>query len=486
MNPLPNTVALQDRIRQLEEEAERSRALVIRLEVRDTITHIVADSPSLADAAPRILRAMGELLKWQMGLFWVADARSATLRCRSIWSDGAFPRFIAASEGRALPMGVGFPGRVWSTREAHWIGDLGREDHLPRAGVALQDGLHCGFAFPIIAGEEVAGVIEFFGTARREPDTTLLEMSVIIGHQIGVFLQRTRAEKQLKRQARMSALRADVAAVLTRSGDLTTVLTRCTDAVVEHIQAAFARIWLLNSAENVLELQASSGLYTHIDGAHSRIRVGAFKIGWIAEKRQPHLTNDVAEDPRVTDQYWARREGMQAFAGYPLLVGDRLVGVLALFARRRLDPIELDELAPISDAIAQFLDRRRAEDDLRRSEGLKAAILLTAFDAIVAMDHTGRVLEFNPAAEKMFGYRRADAIGKAVAELIVPPQLRESHRLGLARYLSTGESHILGRPLEITAVRADGREFRVELAVARIPGAGPAMFTAFIRDLSAA
>jgi PAS domain S-box-containing protein len=484
MNPLPNAIELQDRIRQLEEEAQRSRALVVRLEARDTVTRIVADSPSLTDAAPRILRAMGELLDWQLGLFWISDTRAASLRCISIWSDGQFSRFIGASEGRTFPMGAGLPGRVWSMKEAQWVGDLERDDNLPRAAVALRDGLHCGFAFPIIAGEEVAGVIEFFSTVRREPDTTLLEMSVIIGHQIGVFLQRTRAEKQLRRQARMSALRADVAASLTHSGDLGTVLTRCTDAVVEHVGAAFARIWIFNPGENVLELQASSGLYTHIDGAHSRIRVGAFKIGWIAEKRQPHLTNDVAEDPRVTDQYWARREGMQAFAGYPLLVEDRLMGVLALFARRKLEPLELDELAPISDAIAQFLDRRRAEEGLRRSEALKSAILATAFDAIVAMSHTGRVLEFNPAAESMFGYKRADALGQSIAELIVPPQLRESHRMGLARYLSSGESRILGRPLEITAMRADGTEFRVELAVARIPGDGPPMFTAFIRDLS--
>ncbi len=485
MNTVPNVVELQERVRQLEEEAQHSRALVVRLEARDTVTRIISDATSLTEAAPRLLRGIGELLGWQVGLLWIADPRAASIRCFSIWSDGQFPHFTSASEGRRFPMGIGFPGRVWSTKEALWIDDVLKEDGLPRASVALQDGLRCGFGFPIIAGEEVAGVIEFFGTAARQPDTTLLEMSVIIGHQIGVFLQRTRAEKQLRRQARMSALRADVAAALTHHGERAASLTQCTAAVVEHVGAAFARIWTINPGESMLELQASSGLYTHIDGAHRRIRVGAFKIGWIAEKRKPHLTNDVPEDPRVTDQDWARRQGMQAFAGYPLLVEDRLVGVLALFARRKLDLVELDELAPICDAIAQFLDRRRAEDELRRSEALKSAILSTALDAVVAMSHTGRVLEFNPAAEAMFGYRRQDAIGKPLSELIVPPKLREAHRMGVARYLNTGEARILGRPIEITAMRANGSEFPVELAVARIPGEGPATFTAFIRDLSA-
>ena len=84
---------------------------------------------------------------------------------------------------------------------------------------------------------------------------------------------------------------------------------------------------------DVLELQASAGLYTHLDGPHSRVPVGQYKIGLIAQERKPHLTNTVVGDPRVSDQEWAQREGMVAFAGYPLIVEDRLVGVMAMFAR---------------------------------------------------------------------------------------------------------------------------------------------------------
>src|SRR6185295_2558293 len=104
------------------------------------------------------------------------------------------------------------------------------------------------------------------------------------------------------------------------------------------------RIWTLNEAEGVLELQASAGLYTHLDGPHGRVPVGMYKIGRIAQERRPHLTNRVVGDARVSDQDWARREGMVAFAGYPLLVEGRLIGVLAMFARHELADDVLEAL----------------------------------------------------------------------------------------------------------------------------------------------
>ena len=100
---------------------------------------------------------------------------------------------------------------------------------------------------------------------------------------------------------------------------------------MRHLDVSFARIWTLDPQEDVLVLQASAGQYTHIDGPHSRVPIGQFKIGWIAQQRQPHLTNDVPHDTRISDPDSARRERMVAFAGYPLLIEDRLMGVLAMF-----------------------------------------------------------------------------------------------------------------------------------------------------------
>ena len=112
------------------------------------------------------------------------------------------------------------------------------------------------------------------------------------------------------------------------------------------------------------------------------------------------------------------------------------------------------------------------------------AILETALDCIITMDHNGNVVDFNPAAESTFGHRRADVVGQQLADLIVPVPLRERHRRGMAHYLATGEGPIIGKRVEMPALRADGAEFPVELTVTRVKGEGGPVFVAYLRDIS--
>lgn len=127
---------------------------------------------------------------------------------------------------------------------------------------------------------------------------------------------------------------------------------------------------------------------------------------------------------------------------------------------------------------------KQTEGELRQSEERTRAIVESALDCVVSMDHHGRIAEFNPAAEKTFGYSRREAVGQFLADLIIPPSLRERHRNGLSHYLATGEAHVLGQRMEITAMRADGSEFPVELAITRTSSEGAPMFTGFIRDIT--
>ncbi|HEX4948829.1 MAG TPA: PAS domain-containing protein [Blastocatellia bacterium] len=187
--------------------------------------------------------------------------------------------------------------------------------------------------------------------------------TVIEVHDITV---RKQAEQLLERRAQQAALGADVGRALTESETLAAMLQRCTESIVVHLGAAFARIWTLNGAENVLELQASAGLYTHLDGPHSQVPVGKFKIGLIAQERKPHLTNDVLHDPRISNPEWAAREGMVAFAGYPLLIGDKLIGVIAMFAREPLTQDVVESLASIANMVAQGIERKRNEEEIHR------------------------------------------------------------------------------------------------------------------------
>ncbi len=177
--------------------------------------------------------------------------------------------------------------------------------------------------------------------------------------------ERKKAEEALRERMRLAEFSADVSAALATQENLPAILQSCAAAMVKHLDAAFARIWTFNPSENMLELQASAGLYTHIDGGHARIPVGQFKIGLIASERLPHLTNDVIGDPRVSDQEWARREGMISFAGYPLLVEGRLIGVMAMFARKPLSPNTLAAMASVASAIAVGVELNTAETRAR-------------------------------------------------------------------------------------------------------------------------
>ena len=175
-------------------------------------------------------------------------------------------------------------------------------------------------------------------------------------------------EERLIEQARLESFSARIGTHLIECGDFGEMLRRCTQTMVDDLGAAFARIWTLNEQHKVLELQASSGLYTNLEGRHARIPVGKLKIGHIAADAKPHLTNHVIGDPRVPEQEWARREGMVAFAGYPLVVEDRVIGVMAMFSRDALSETTLQAMSMVANHIALGIQRKLGEQSLRQKQ----------------------------------------------------------------------------------------------------------------------
>jgi PAS domain S-box-containing protein len=244
---------------------------------------------------------------------------------------------------------------------------------------------------------------------------------------------RKQAEEIRAAQARQAGVRADVSAALSKPAHSGEILHGAAEAIVRHLDAAFARIWTLNTEKNMLELQASAGMYTHLDGPHSRIQVGDLKIGLIAEEKKPHLTNDVLDDPRVSDKAWAQSEGIVSFAGYPLMVKEHVVGVMAMFARQRLSAATLDILASVADSIAQGIERKWAEEVVREQAGLLDLTHDTVF--VRAMDDV--ITYWNRGAAELYEWTREEAIGKVTHQLlqtIFPAPLEEIN----AELLRTG------------------------------------------------
>jgi PAS domain S-box-containing protein len=283
------------------------------------ITRILAESPALSNATPRLLQTIGEALGWEVGSIWTPDVDANVLRCLNIWHapSAKAERFESVSYERTLAPGVGLPGRVWTSLKPAWIPDVTKDENFPRASVAVAEGLHAAFAFPILFGDKFLGVMEFFSHEIREPDDALLAMFGSIGSQVG-----------------------------------------------------------------------------------------------------------------------------------------------------------------------QFMERKLVEEAVKENEERTRLILDTALDAVVMIDGQGSITDWNPQAERIFGWTKPEVIGRELAETIIPLQHREAHERGFRHYLNTGVGPLLRKRIEITALHRDGREFPVELSITPVGFGNQVYFSAFVRDIT--
>jgi signal transduction histidine kinase len=223
----------------------------------------------------------------------------------------------------------------------------------------------------------------------------------------------------------------EVGLAITHGGALPEIMQRCCQAAVDHLDAAFARVWVLDPAEQILVLTASAGLYTHLNGPHGRVPMGQFKIGQIAAQRRPHLTNSVIGDPRVPEQAWAAREGLVAFAGYPLVVWNDIVGVMAMFAKRPLSPEDYEALGTGATAVSVTISNvRHLEGEQRARRAAEAAEHAKA-EFLATMSH-----ELRTPLNAIGGYVE-------LLDLGIRGPVTAAQRLDLAR-IQQSQQHLLG------------------------------------------
>src|SRR2546422_1077683 len=179
--------------------SERRRAEV-RLRVNHSLARVLADTPTLEEVLPAILRAICESLGWDCGNAWKVDAERSTLRHAAEWhgSHRRLGRFGETAVEVTFHPGLGMAGRVWSESRPIWVPNLVAEKNFVRGHIAQELGLRSALGFPIIVGTEVHGVMTFFSRKIHEPDENLIQMMTTIGSQIGQFIQRRKAEGELR------------------------------------------------------------------------------------------------------------------------------------------------------------------------------------------------------------------------------------------------------------------------------------------------
>ena len=209
--------------------------------------------------------------------------------------------------------------------------------------------------------------------------------------------------------------------------------------------------------------------------------------GRVWQTGEPAWIVDVDNDDNFPRAAAANKAGLHSALAFPIHTEDEMLGVIEFFTHNVEQPDEdiIKLMESIGGQLGQFVKRREAERTVRESEALKSAMLQTALDCIVSIDSEGKVLDFNPAAEDVFGYTREEAIGRHLDELIIPPDLRERHRNSLAAYSSATDSRVIGRRIEMPAIRSDGSPLEVELSVTPVIGDGPPIFTGYLRDITA-
>jgi PAS domain S-box-containing protein len=316
--------------------------------------------------------------------------------------------------------------------------------------------------------------------------------ALVIGSLVAVWIAgvRLRSERTADHLAAQNAL----AVTLVEARSLADATPRALESIGRTLGWQLGALWTVHEPGPVLRLvdvwKAPGIQAAGFVGLSRRTSFapGEGLPGRVWERGEPDWIENVTRDPGYLRAEVAREAGLFAALAFPVLGDDRVLGVVEFYTReiRRPHPDLLRLLRGFGSQLGQYIELRQAEEAIRESEAVKTSIFETALDAVISIDAAGDIVEFNPAAERMFGYRRADVLGKEMAPLVIPPTLRDAHRGSLQRVVGGEEPRLLGQRLELTAQRADGSEFPIELSITAlaVEHGHRARFTGFVRDIT--
>jgi len=356
------------------------RRLERRLDAQLQVARILAASDSMAAAAPALLQAIGESVGWEMGQMWSVDRAAEVLRYLAVWRLPSVPaaELEEASRARTFRRGVGLPGRIWAAGRSEWITDIASDDNLPRGPIAIKAGLRSAFGLPVMVDHEVSGVMEFFSRDQQTPDESLLAIMNIIGHQIGNFVDRRRAEEErAQTYDREQRARLEIETAIDRMKQVQTVtdvalahlsmdelLAELLTRVREALNVDTVAILLLEPEGDELVAWAAKGLEEEVD-LGVRIPVGAGFAGKVAASRSPVIINDLDKADVLNPLF--KKKGIKSLLGVPLLIEGRVIGVMHVGRLTRYEFTEDDTrlLQLVADRIALAIDNARLFEEER-------------------------------------------------------------------------------------------------------------------------
>lgn len=335
-------------------------------------------------------------------------------------------------------------------------------------------------------GEEVAVEAMRAGAADFVPKDRLGRLVPVVERE----LRDTELRRERAREKRRRAAQQAVGALLAEGRSVHEVVAEALGPIARSVELDLAALFRWSPRERVLRCETTwSADPRPTLEAELRARAlpaGAGLPGRALETGEAQWLSDLALERSCPEAIAAERDGLRSAVAVPIPAGDEPCCVIELFSARPRERDEelIDTLREVAWQLAQALGRERALGALRESEAHKAAVIEGSLDGIVTADDRGRIVELNPAAERMFGYTLAEVRGKDLADVLLPASLREAHRRAIARFLATGQTTLLGRRMELPGLRRDGTEFPAEVSIARVDRSGRPLFTMFVRDVT--
>ena len=399
-----------------------------------------------------------------------------------VWEADAQTRTFTFVNRRAESM-LGWTADVWLEPNAYIeriVHPLDRDhvrEHLARVAESCE---HSESEYRVLSADgRVTWMREMVYGARDEYGRPCQLRGVLID--IGM---RKRAERRL-------AAQFVVTQTLAESSDMAEAAPRILRGICNSLGWDVGLHWALDPEEQVLRCADIHVVDKEHEAFAESNRAIVFGRGvgvpgqtWASAA--PLWIPDVTREKGFTRAELFARGDIHAMLAFPLIDAGRVVGVMEFLSTDiRYPDDELLQMAQsIGSQAGQFLERRRAELAVRESEARTRAVIDSAIDCVISFDASGRITDWNPAAERTFGWPPARAVGEEMAALILPPSPREIFRAALREHLETGETRFLGRRIELRGLRSDGTEFPVELTITRVPAAGPPSFTGYWRDIS--
>jgi PAS domain S-box-containing protein len=430
------------------EVSERKRA-ERRQAAQYAVTRALAEADTLEQAAPDLLRALCEGLGWDVAALWTVQSGQGRLACVGAWHRPGLrvEEFVVATRAGSFAPGEGLPGRVWASGREAWVVDLAADSAFTRTPAALRAGLHTALAFPVKSGGETVGVVEAFSRGVEPLDEEVLSLTSALGSQVGHVLERQRIEKALRES---EAFYHSLVETLPQN-----IFRKDLEGRVTFGNQRYCASLKLSPGELI-----------------SKTDYDLFPAELAAKYRE--------DDRRVQE------------TGQPLEVVEEhvLPGGHKIYVQVIKTAIR-DDQGNVIGTQGMFWDvteRKRAEEAVAASERRYRQLTEATLDAIVVADREGHVTLFNPAAERIFGYRPDEVVGRPL-DLLIPAEFRGSRIEDRGTGLDPRSSilDLRGCTVELHGRRKDGTVFPLELALSAIEGGGPGgavQFLGAVRDLT--